>query len=152
MDLFIYCGGNVIGMILRGIFLMTRKELNWFYKDGGASLFWPEKWKEFVDIPAPSENMLFLFPPETLGMHCFFRKLFNKRSSNWSLVPHCPRGSPVVTFVVLPHFFFKAAIVKHTLQVLILCLKVILFLRSLHDKRFHAHRIFCFSIDLQSSR
>ena len=37
---------NVIGMILRGIFLMTRKELDWFYKDGGASLFWPEKWKE----------------------------------------------------------------------------------------------------------
>ena len=47
---------NVIGMILRGIFLMTRKELNWFYKDGGASLFWPEKWKEFVETIPKNEQ------------------------------------------------------------------------------------------------
>jgi len=36
---------------------MTRKELNWFYKDGGASLFWPEKWKEFVEkIPQNEQS------------------------------------------------------------------------------------------------
>ncbi len=47
---------NVIGMVLRGVFLMTIKELDWFYKDGGASLFWPERWKEFVEMIPQSEQ------------------------------------------------------------------------------------------------
>ena len=41
---------HVVGLILRGIFMMTKKELDWFYKKGGASLFWPEKWNAFVEM------------------------------------------------------------------------------------------------------
>lgn len=38
-------------MILRGVFLMTRAELDWFY-GGGAGRFWPDLWREFV-APIP---------------------------------------------------------------------------------------------------
>nr|WP_233252487.1 prolyl aminopeptidase [Maritimibacter sp. 55A14] len=39
-------------LILRGVFLMTRAELDWFYR-GGAALFWPEIWDRFLEpIPA----------------------------------------------------------------------------------------------------
>lgn len=38
-------------LILRGVFLMTRAELDWFY-GGGAGRFWPDLWREFV-APIP---------------------------------------------------------------------------------------------------
>ena len=47
---------NVSGLILRGIFMMTKKELDWFYKEGGASLFWPEKWESFVEMIPKNEH------------------------------------------------------------------------------------------------
>lgn len=45
---------RVLSMILRGIFLMTRPELDWFY-GGGAGRFWPEAWARFTD-PIPEEE------------------------------------------------------------------------------------------------
>jgi proline iminopeptidase len=39
-------------LVLRGVFLMTEGELDWFY-GGGAGLFWPETWARFAGmIPA----------------------------------------------------------------------------------------------------
>jgi proline iminopeptidase len=38
-------------LVLRGVFLMTQAELDWFY-GGGAARFWPELWAEFV-APIP---------------------------------------------------------------------------------------------------
>ena len=39
-------------LVLRGVFLMTQAELDWFY-GGGAGKFWPEVWARFVAlIPA----------------------------------------------------------------------------------------------------
>ena len=61
---------HVIGMILRGIFLMTNKELDWFYKEGGASLFWPEKWREFIKmIPHSEQNNI---------IEAYHKRLFHK--------------------------------------------------------------------------
>jgi proline iminopeptidase len=37
---------RVTNLILRGVFLATRSELDWFY-GGGAGAFWPERWREF---------------------------------------------------------------------------------------------------------
>ncbi|MEM8729943.1 MAG: prolyl aminopeptidase [Pseudomonadota bacterium] len=34
-------------LVLRGVFLMTQAELDWFY-GGGAGRFWPETWARFV--------------------------------------------------------------------------------------------------------
>ena len=38
-------------LILRGVFLMTKAEIDWFY-GGGAGKFWPETWARFV-APIP---------------------------------------------------------------------------------------------------
>ncbi|MFT7592862.1 MAG: proline iminopeptidase [Paracoccaceae bacterium] len=38
-------------LILRGVFLMTKSEIDWFY-GGGAGKFWPETWARFV-APIP---------------------------------------------------------------------------------------------------
>ncbi len=41
--------------ILRGIFLMTRAELDWFYA-GGAGRFWPDMWRGFVSLVPEEER------------------------------------------------------------------------------------------------
>jgi proline iminopeptidase len=42
-------------LILRGVFLMTRAELDWFY-GGGAGKFWPETWARFVSLIPENER------------------------------------------------------------------------------------------------
>lgn len=42
---------RVLSLILRGVFLMTQGELDWFY-GGGAARFWPDLWQEFI-APIP---------------------------------------------------------------------------------------------------
>jgi proline iminopeptidase len=46
----------VTHLILRGVFLMTQAELDWFY-GGGAGKFWPEVWERFTKlVPADEHN------------------------------------------------------------------------------------------------
>lgn len=42
-------------LVLRGVFLMTQSELDWFY-GGGAGRFWPEPWKRFTDLIPETEQ------------------------------------------------------------------------------------------------
>ncbi|HET7817479.1 MAG TPA: prolyl aminopeptidase [Sphingomicrobium sp.] len=42
-------------LVLRGIFLFQQFELDWLYKEGGASAVYPDKWDEFV-APIPEEE------------------------------------------------------------------------------------------------
>ena len=42
-------------LILRGIFLMHKWELDWLYQEGGASRIFPDKWGSFVE-PIPEEE------------------------------------------------------------------------------------------------
>ena len=42
---------RVSGLILRGVFLLTKKELDWFYQQGASMLF-PDAWERFV-APIP---------------------------------------------------------------------------------------------------
>lgn len=42
-------------LVLRGVFTMTRAELDWFY-GGGAGHFWPETWARFVDMIPEDER------------------------------------------------------------------------------------------------
>lgn len=42
-------------MVLRGVFLMTQSELDWFY-GGGAGKFWPEVWDRFVSLIPKNEQ------------------------------------------------------------------------------------------------
>ncbi len=42
-------------LILRGVFLMTQAELDWFY-GGGAGRFWPELWESFAGMVPEDER------------------------------------------------------------------------------------------------
>jgi proline iminopeptidase len=60
---------RVEGLILRGIFLLTRKELDWFYQ-GGASMLFPDAWERFLAaIPEAEHGDL---------MAAYHRRLTNK--------------------------------------------------------------------------
>ena len=49
---------TVIHLVLRAVFLMTRRELAWFY-GGGAGQFWPEHWNRFrTAVPAGEQDDL----------------------------------------------------------------------------------------------
>lgn len=49
---------HVRHLVLRGVFLMTQRELDWFY-GGGAGQFWPELWERFkAMIPAEERGDL----------------------------------------------------------------------------------------------
>lgn len=45
---------RVSGLILRGIFLCTPKELHWFYQEGASQIF-PDYWKDFI-APIPEDE------------------------------------------------------------------------------------------------
>lgn len=45
---------RVEGLVLRGIFLLTQKELQWFYQ-GGAAMLFPDAWERFL-APIPVEE------------------------------------------------------------------------------------------------
>ena len=48
----------VTHIVLRGVFLMTKRELNWFY-GGGAGQFWPDAWGQFTEkIPEDERDDL----------------------------------------------------------------------------------------------
>lgn len=46
---------RVDGLVLRGIFLLTQRELNWFYQDGASMLF-PDAWERFVGLIPEAER------------------------------------------------------------------------------------------------
>lgn len=57
---------RVSGMILRGIFLCSPREITWFYQDG-ASRFFPDYWEDFLQpIPEHERNDL---------LHAYYRRL-----------------------------------------------------------------------------
>ena len=47
---------NVDGIILRGVFTMTKRELDWVYTQNGAAKFLPEAWRNFESIIPNSER------------------------------------------------------------------------------------------------
>ncbi len=46
---------RVAHLVLRGVFLSTKRELDWFY-NGGAGAFWPEIWQQFVGLIPEDER------------------------------------------------------------------------------------------------
>jgi proline iminopeptidase len=46
---------RVAALTLRGVFLMTQPELDWFY-GGGAGKFWPDLWERFTSIIPEDEH------------------------------------------------------------------------------------------------
>jgi proline iminopeptidase len=49
---------RVSGLILRGIFLCRKRDIDWFYHDGASRLF-PDYWRDFIEpIPEPERGDL----------------------------------------------------------------------------------------------
>ena len=46
---------RVLGLVLRGIFLCRRQDIQWFYQDGASRLF-PDYWRDFVAPVQPSQR------------------------------------------------------------------------------------------------
>ncbi|AGI70024.1 proline iminopeptidase Pip [Octadecabacter antarcticus 307] len=46
---------RVMHLVLRGVFLCTQRELDWFY-GGGAGAFWPDVWQNFESLIPKSER------------------------------------------------------------------------------------------------
>ncbi len=46
---------RALALVLRGVFLMTRQELQWFY-GGGAGQFWPDLWARFTALIPEDER------------------------------------------------------------------------------------------------
>ena len=49
------CGRSRPHAVLRGVFTMTKAEIDWFY-GGGAGKFWPEVWARFVALIPEDER------------------------------------------------------------------------------------------------
>lgn len=47
---------NVLGLILRGIFLTRDEDIRWFYQEGASRIF-PEAWKHFLE-PIPKDEQV----------------------------------------------------------------------------------------------
>ncbi|XP_068653775.1 proline iminopeptidase-like isoform X2 [Aristolochia californica] len=50
---------KVTGLILRGVFLLRKKELDWFYEGGAAAVF-PDAWEPFRDFIPEDERSSFI--------------------------------------------------------------------------------------------
>ncbi|XP_057788038.1 proline iminopeptidase isoform X2 [Salvia miltiorrhiza] len=50
---------KVTGLVLRGIFLLRKKEIDWFY-EGGAAAIYPDAWEPFRDLIPESERGCFV--------------------------------------------------------------------------------------------
>ncbi len=47
---------RVTELVLRGIFLFDQYEVDWLYKEGGASAVYPDKWDEFIGLIPEAER------------------------------------------------------------------------------------------------
>ncbi|MDK8237026.1 prolyl aminopeptidase [Actinomyces urogenitalis] len=39
---------RVLALVLRGIFTLRKRELDWYYEAGGADMVWPDEWEHYV--------------------------------------------------------------------------------------------------------
>ena len=46
---------KVSEMVLRGIFLLRKKELDWFYQEGASKIF-PDSWQKFIKVIEPNKR------------------------------------------------------------------------------------------------
>ena len=91
---------RVRALVLRGIFTMTRAELDWFY-GGGAGAFWPDEWRAFAQmVPAEERGDLItayhrrLFGTDRDAQARFARAWAGWESALAVLDPGTGRGQP----------------------------------------------------------
>jgi proline iminopeptidase len=107
---------RVSALVLRGVFTMTRAELDWFY-GGGAGAFWPEQWRAFSHmVPREERGDLIaayhkrLFGPDAAEQTRFARAWAGWESALAVLEPGEGRGNPssayALAFARLENHYF----------------------------------------------
>lgn len=73
---------RVKGLILRGIFLGTQREIDWLYRDGASRVF-PEFWEDFI-APIPEAERGDLLAAYHRRLSCGDEKLCMTAAINWA--------------------------------------------------------------------
>ncbi|MCU0826390.1 MAG: prolyl aminopeptidase [Tabrizicola sp.] len=75
---------SVMQLVLRGVFLMTKAELKWFY-GGGAGAFFPEIWGRFVAAipPAERDNLIAAYNRRLFSGNLMEETRFGRIWANW---------------------------------------------------------------------
>src|SRR3990167_3716516 len=73
---------RVEGLVLRGVFLLTQRELKWFYQDGASFLF-PDAWERFVGPIPKGERSDMIAAYHKLLIHSD-RKVQAEAAAAWS--------------------------------------------------------------------
>ena len=84
---------SVLGLVLRGIFLGRRKDIDWFYQEG-ASRFYPDHWADYIEpVPASNrDNLLAAYHRIITGENELARMGAAKSWSAWEA--HCSNLHP----------------------------------------------------------
>jgi len=71
-------------LALRGVFLSTQRELDWFY-GGGAGQFWPEQWARFISLVPEDErdNMIAAYHRRLFSGDALIETRFARAWSAW---------------------------------------------------------------------
>ena len=76
---------RVTELVLRGIFLFNQDEIDWMYKEGGASNVYPDKWDEFVAVIPEDErgDLLAAYHKRLTGSDRDEQMIASKAWSKW---------------------------------------------------------------------
>ncbi|MEM9852104.1 MAG: prolyl aminopeptidase [Pseudomonadota bacterium] len=116
-------------LVLRGVFMMTAAELDWFY-GGGARAFFPEEWRDFVSLLPEAEQKTVidgfarrLFGPDEGEQIRFARAWTEWESALASLEQTPSRGSVPASYALAfakieNHYFRNAGFLREDGQIL----------------------------------
>lgn len=85
---------SVKAIILRGIFLGTKEEDDWMYKEGGASCIYPDVWDEFISVIPPAERRSLL--------DAYYRRLTSEDVDEFTRCARLWNKMELVTSKILP--------------------------------------------------
>ena len=120
---------QVAGIILRGVFTMTKSELDWVYTKDGAAKFLPEAWRNFENIIPISErhNLISAYHKRLFGSSPSEQAQFARAWTVWenSLASFKSFGtsySPQVEYAkafarIENHYFINGGFLEHDGQI-----------------------------------
>eukprot|EP00249_Psilotum_nudum_P012635 c23894_g1_i1 orf=827-1858(+) len=78
---------HVTGLILRGIFLLRKKEIDWFYEGGVAAIF-PDAWEAYRDLIPEEEwdNLVTAYSKRLNSSDAHIKLTAAKAWTNWEMV------------------------------------------------------------------
>jgi proline iminopeptidase len=114
---------RVNALVLRGVFTMTRAELEWFYA-GGAGTFWPEPWRAFSHMVPISErdDLIAAYHTRLFGADPAEQSRFSRAWAGWEsalavIDPGTGRGFPASGYALAfarleNHYFINAGFLE----------------------------------------